>query len=172
MRPAAVLACLATLAFAVPAVTSAGQAAAGRPPAVRSALAAGVLKQLNAVRVSHGLAPLVLNAQLSAAAIQHSKEMLTRGYFAHESSDGSSPTKRIKKYYRSGTVGENLIWSIPDVSAERAVAQWIGNAGHRDVILDRRWREIGIGALHASRAPGKFSGLPTTVITTDFGAPR
>src|SRR6266511_4678793 len=86
MRRCAVLACLIALT-AVPVANPATE----RPPTVRAALAAGVLTKLNAIRVSHGLVPLVLNAQLSAAATQHSTEMLARGYFAHESRDGTSP---------------------------------------------------------------------------------
>ncbi len=152
---------------AVPAANPATE----RPPTVRAALAAGVLAKLNAIRVSHGLVPVVLNAQLSAAATQHSTEMLVRGYFAHESRDGTSPLKRIKTYYK-GVAGENIVWSMPDLGAARALALWMGNAPHRDVILDPRWREIGIGALHSARAPGKFRGHAVTVITTDFGAPR
>jgi uncharacterized protein YkwD len=151
-------------------VSPAGEARPSKPPAVRSAVAAGVLTKLNAIRVSHNLAPLVLNAQLTAAATQHSKEMLAHGYFDHASLDGTPPLTRIKKYYRKGQVGENLVWFVPDVSAAQAVNKWMSNALHRDVILDPRWRAIGISALHAAKAPGKYRGLPVTVITTDFGA--
>ena len=35
------------------------------------------------------------------------------------------------------------------------------------VLTKLRWRVIGIGAVHSARAPGKYGGLPTTVITTD-----
>ncbi len=166
MRRCAVLACLIALT-AVPVANPATE----RPPTVRAALAAGVLTKLNAIRVSHGLVPLVLNAQLSAAATQHSTEMLVRGYFAHGSRDGTSPQKRIKRYYK-GIVGENLLWAAPDVGAARALVLWMATPGHRAAILDPRWREIGIGALHATRAPGKFRGHAVTVITTDFGARR
>jgi uncharacterized protein YkwD len=139
---------------------------------VRPALAAGVLTKLNAIRVSHGLVPLVVDTQLTAAALEHSKEMLARGYFSHDSFDGSSYDKRIKRYYRKGKVGENLVWSAPNLGAARALVLWMGNAGHRDAILDPRWRVIGIGAVHSARAPAKYGGRATTVITTDFGTRR
>jgi uncharacterized protein YkwD len=153
-------------------VEPAGAATVRAPDAVRPALAAGVLTKLNAIRVSHGLVPLVVDLQLSAAALQHSKEMLAHGYFSHDSFDGSSYAKRIKRYYRKGKVGENLLWSAPDLGAARALVLWMGTAEHRAAILDPRWRVIGIGAVHSTRAPGKYGGRATTVITTDFGARR
>jgi uncharacterized protein YkwD len=153
-------------------VQAAGAATARPQDSVRPALAAGVLTKLNAIRVSHGLVPLVVDKQLTAAALAHSKEMLVRGYFSHDSYDGSSYAKRITRHYRKGKVGENLVWSVPDLGAARALVLWMGNAGHRDAILDPRWRVIGIGAVHSARAPGKYAGRPTTVITTDFGTRR
>jgi uncharacterized protein YkwD len=163
------LLCLVALAAAISSVQTAGGATT-RPPQNVPKLATGVLKQLNAIRASNKLVPLVLNAQLSAAALQHSKEMLARGYFSHDSFDGSSFQKRVKHYYRKRIIGENLVWSTPNLGAARALALWMGNAEHRAAILDPRWREIGIGAVHSAAAPGKFNRLPTTVVTTDFGA--
>src|SRR5207248_8516185 len=53
-------------------------------------LQTGVLAQLNKIRRAHGLVPLKLNRELSAAAAQHTDEMLADGYFAHDSADGSA----------------------------------------------------------------------------------
>ena len=154
-------------------LVSPAAATTARPAdSVRPALAAGVLTKLNAIRVSHKLVPLVVDKQLTAAALAHSKEMLARGYFSHDSYDGSSYAKRITRYYRKGKVGENLLWSAPDVGAARALVLWMATPEHKAAILDPRWRVIGIGAVHAARAPGKFGGRPTTVITTDFGSRR
>jgi len=166
------LLCLVALAATMPFVQPASGSTARPPQTVRSALAAGVLARLNAIRVSHRLVPLVLNGQLTAAATQHSKEMLVRGYFSHDSFDGSSYQKRIKRYYRKGMVGENLLWSSPDVGAARALTLWMATAEHRAAILDPRWRAIGIGAVHSASAPGKYRGRAVTVITTDFRARR
>jgi uncharacterized protein YkwD len=172
VRGVARLLCLAALAAALPFVQPAVGSTAQPPQSVRTALAAGVLKKLNAIRVSHGLVPLVVNAQLTSAALQHSKEMIVRGYFSHDSFDGSSYQKRITSFYRKGKVGENLLWSAPDVGAARALVLWMGTPEHKAAILDPRWRAIGIGAVHSSAAPGKYRGRAVTVITTDFGVRR
>src|SRR5258706_9216418 len=84
------------------------------------ALQTGILAQMNALRASHHLKPLVLSTSLSSAAVVHDKEMAARGYFAHDSSNGGAFWKRIQHYYRNPgynywAVGENLLWASPDV---------------------------------------------------------
>ena len=142
-----------------------------------TALESGVLAQLNHIRAQHGLKPLRINARLTAAATQHSREMGTAGYFEHESRDGTAFWKRVGRYYGSGgygywSVGENLLWSSPDVAPKGALELWMNSPEHRANILTARWREIGISAVHVDSAPGTFQGLGVTVITTDFGTRR
>jgi uncharacterized protein YkwD len=140
-----------------------------------AALDAGVLGRLNAIRVAHGLRPLRLSPSLSAAAAFHSRELASEGYFSHDSADGTVFWKRIERWYApapSGTwtVGENLLWSSPDVDASAALAAWMGSPEHRANILDGSWREIGIAAVHVDRAGGVYHDRPVTIITTDFGS--
>jgi uncharacterized protein YkwD len=148
-----------------------------RRASAMSTLQSGVLADLNAIRRAHGLVPLRLSSSLSAAARQHSVEMATRGYFSHDSANGSSFDKRIARYYPvSGThywsVGENLLWSSPDVDAANAMNMWMNSPDHRANILSARWRQIGISAVHVDAGPGVFGNAPVTVITTDFGVRR
>jgi uncharacterized protein YkwD len=83
----------------------------------------------------------------------------------------------VQHYYGSTSygywsVGENLLWSSPDVDPQRALELWMASPEHRANILTARWREIGISALHVDSAPGTYAGLGVTVITTDFGVRR
>ena len=137
------------------------------------ALDTGVLVQLNAIRTAHGLVPLKLNAALTTAAEGHSVQMLADGYFAHESADGAPFWKRLAVYsgssHGSWSVGENLLWSSPDVGAVHALRLWMASPEHRHNILTAGWRDIGIAAIHADSAPGTYGGRAVTVITTDFG---
>jgi uncharacterized protein YkwD len=101
--------------------------------------------------------------------------MERRGYFGHSSADGTAFWKRIQRYYRSSgysswSVGENLLWASPSVSAARALKMWIASPEHLKNLLTTQWRQIGISAVHVANAPGVFHGLPVTIITTDFGA--
>ena len=84
------------------------------------------------------------------------------GYFEHESFNGGSFWKRIERYYpvRRGywSVGENIFWESPDTTGSSAVHEWMTSAPHRQNILAREWREIGIAAAHFDSAPGAFGG--------------
>jgi uncharacterized protein YkwD len=139
-----------------------------------SSLESGVLSQLNKIRVQHGLQPVKISARLTASAAQHSQEMGADGYFQHNSHDGTAFWKRIGRWYASNgygywSVGENLLWSSPQVDPVDALQLWMDSPEHRANILTARWREIGISAVHVASAPGTFKGLEVTIITTDFG---
>jgi uncharacterized protein YkwD len=158
-------------------VASPAGASSQRPATSLSTLEQGVLADINALRKEHGLAPLRLSANLSAAARQHSSEMAARGYFSHSSANGSSFDRRIARYYSmSGShywsVGENLLWSSPDVDAGGALDMWWNSPEHRKNMLTARWREIGLSAVHVTSAPGAYGGREVTIVTTDFGVRR
>jgi uncharacterized protein YkwD len=142
-----------------------------------SSLESGVLAGLNKIRVQHGLQPVKISARLTASAAQHSKEMGADGYFAHNSHDGTDFWKRIDRFYGQGgygywSVGENLLWSSPNVDPAGAMQLWMNSPEHRANILSARWREIGVSAVHFAAAPGTYKGLEVTIITTDFGVRR
>jgi uncharacterized protein YkwD len=152
-------------------------ASSQRPATSLSSLEQGVLSDINTLRKEHGLAPLRLSASLSSAARQHSSEMAARGYFSHDSANGSSFDRRIARYYPMGgnhfwSVGENLLWSSPDVDAGAALSMWWNSAEHRKNMLTARWREIGLSAVHVAAAPGTYGGREVTIVTTDFGVRR
>jgi uncharacterized protein YkwD len=157
-------------AFAAP-VGSSGKASTH---VALTSLESGVLDQLNKIRVQHGLVPVKISARLTAAADQHSQEMGADGYFEHTSHDGTAFWKRIGHWYGSTgygywSVGENLLWSSPDVDPAHALELWMNSPEHRANILAARWREIGVSAVHVQAAPGTYRGLDVTIITTDFG---
>lgn len=134
-----------------------------------------VLAAVNAFRVAHGLATVTEAGGLDRSARQHSLEMGKDGYFAHPSHDGTSFWKRIEHYYPVGhyahwAVGENLLWSSPTVTAANAMKLWIASPPHLKNLLDPRWRQMGVSAVHVVHAPGYFHGRTVTIVTTDFGA--
>jgi uncharacterized protein YkwD len=152
----------------------AAQSSKARDRAALSSLESRVLSDLNRIRAQHGLHPVKINARLTAAAAQHSKEMGASGYFEHNSHDGTLFWKRINRWYgKRGygywSVGENLLWSSPEIDPAGALKLWMNSPEHRANILAARWREIGISALHFAAAPGTYQGAEVTIITTDFG---
>lgn len=172
IRALAVVFVLAALAGAVAPAPAVSARAHART--TLSSLELGVLRDLNAIRTQNGLVPVRLSAALTASSAQHSREMAADGYFEHASADGTVFWKRIERWYGSSgfgfwSVGENLLWSSPDVSAAGALSLWMHSPEHRANILNPRWREIGVSAVHVASAPGTYHGLPVTIITTDFG---
>jgi uncharacterized protein YkwD len=168
------LVALALTAFSLCIAASPAGATANRPATAMSTLEQGVLADINSLRAQHGLAPLRISSRLAAAARQHSAEMAARGYFSHDSANGSSFDKRIARYYPMGgshywSVGENLLWSSPDVDAGGALTMWWNSPEHRKNMLSPRWREIGLSAVHVMTAPGTYGGREVTIVTTDFG---
>ena len=162
---------------ACPTVVSSAGASPARATSSMQTLEAALLAQINGLRTSHHLVALRLSIKLRAAARQHSAEMATRGYFSHSSADGSHFDRRIARYYPMGSrrywsVGENLLWSSPDVDAPRALQMWLNSPEHRANLLTARWREIGIAAVHSASAPGSYGGREVTIVTTDFGVRR
>ncbi len=142
-----------------------------------SALEAAVLANVNQVRTSHGLRPLKLSTRLSDAADQQSGAMGSKGFFSHNSPDGTAFWKRIRRYYsdrnyRYWSVGENLLWSSPDLQASQALDMWMKSPEHRANLLSKTWREIGLSAIHVEAARGAFEGLDVTIVTADFGVRR
>jgi uncharacterized protein YkwD len=160
---------------AAPATRATNTAAAGRVQL--SAMESSLLAQINLVRGRYGLKPFRLSPGLTAAATQHSQSMAQKGYFSHDSANGGSFWKRIASFYgyrgyRDWSVGENILWSSPDVSAPGALRMWMESAEHRANLLNRRWREIGLAAVHAANGPGVYGGDEVTVVTADFGSRR
>ena len=137
-------------------------------------LDAAVLRDLNRIRAQRALPLLHENPALERAAASHSREMSVRGYFEHRSANGTLFWRRIGRWYPTHahgvwSVGENLLWASPTTDAQNALRLWMASPDHRRNILDPRWREVGVAAIHVSAAPGVYGRRPTTIITTDFG---
>ena len=172
MRSLAALAVALASAFALAAPASPGDSAKLER---RVALEGTVVREVNRVRVVHGLAPLRVSRGLRAAARGHCRSMLEQGFFGHDSVDGTVFSERIRRHYPSSgwhlwSVGEALHASEGhEVDARAIVAAWLDSPPHRQIILSRTWRETGIGALYAPTAPNEFAGAATVVVTADFG---
>jgi uncharacterized protein YkwD len=126
-------------------------------------LLAEVVELTNAERVRHRLRPLTVDGRLAAAAQAHSTDMVRRGFFAHESPDGSQVWDRaVAAGYAYRKVAENI--AAGQRTANEVVQGWMGSPGHRANILDGDLTQIGVG-----RADGGSYGVYWTQV---FGAPR
>jgi uncharacterized protein YkwD len=133
-----------------------------------------VVRELNRVRASRGLKPLRQANGLSTAAVSHSRSMVLRGFFAHTSLDGTQFHDRVRRHYTSRgwaswSVGETLLANTGATDARTVVTAWLQSPPHREIVLTPGWRDVGVGVLYRSSAPGTFAGAETLVVTADFG---
>jgi uncharacterized protein YkwD len=151
---------------------SCGSASAQPGEVSKAAMASSTICLLNAERSQRGLRPLKVNRRLARAAAGHAGDMVRREYFSHDSLSGASFVDRIRRTgYLSGPhawfVGENLAWGSGDRSSPSAVVHgWMKSPGHRANILQRRFRQIGLGLVMG--APDG-SPAPSATYATDFG---
>jgi uncharacterized protein YkwD len=173
--PGTVRLCLAVLAVSAGGILAASATATTRSETSLRGLNHNVLAAVNTFRSEHHLGRLRESRALDRSARAHSLEMGKDGYFAHPSADGTAFWRRIQRYYvarnySTWTVGENLLWASPTVSAGGAMKMWIASPEHLANLLSSTWREIGVSAVRAVDAPGVFGGRTVVIVTTDFGS--
>jgi len=128
----------------------------------------------NQIRAERGLPTLRTNKRLRKAAVGHSRDMVANDYFEHTTPSGATMVDRILRAHyvradRGWSLGENLAWGTGSYATPRgAVDAWMNSEGHRENILRRAYREVGIGIV---------VGVPSTdgigaTYTLDFGVRR
>ena len=101
-----------------------------------------MLDAVNALRASAGSGPLVLNAELTAAAATHSRDMSVQNRPWHFGSDGSSPLDRARRVgYQNVFLGEAISETYENEMA--TLSAWMENPDTRWVILDGNANEMG-----------------------------
>ena len=119
----------------------------------------------NRERVDRGLRKLCVHPKLQKIARNHSKDMVERDYFSHKTKgSGLTPEQRAKKVgYDYRYFGENIGYGD---TPGAVFDNWMKSPDHRANILNKRYREVGVGAATGDFKP---AGRATTVYTVDFG---
>jgi uncharacterized protein YkwD len=130
---------------------------------------------VNRERTARGESALHGDNELQKAAQVHSADMAAGDYFEHNGRRGDTPLSRMREsgYIFSShigyQVGENIAWATLWMASPREIViGWMKSPGHRANILDRSFRDTGIGvAPHplASLARGQAGAI----YTQDFG---
>jgi uncharacterized protein YkwD len=108
------------------------------------------LEKTNATRAANGVAPVTLDYDLSVVATMRTFELTYGNTLSHTRPDGQRFYTILKEYgfkagYLNGTkhYGENMAyWQNTDASAYTAL---ISSSGHKQNILDSRWKKMGVG---------------------------
>lgn len=101
-----------------------------------------MLDSVNALRQAAGAQTVQLNAELTAAAATHSRDMSVQNRPWHFGSDGSSPLDRVARAGYAGTLlGENI--SETYENEQQTLTAWLEKPATRAVILDPKARNMG-----------------------------
>jgi uncharacterized protein YkwD len=101
-----------------------------------------ILQSTNQQRKKVGLRPLVINEKLMNVARSHSAAMAKAGKMSHNL-HGQDLVSRVKKSgYGYVAIGENIGQSA---SGRDMVKMWMNSYHHKQNILNREFRSIGIG---------------------------
>ncbi len=102
-----------------------------------------MLDAVNVMRQNVGAMPLRINAELTAAAATHARDMSVQNRPWHFGSDGSSPLDRVARVgYQGVFLGEVI--SETYESELTTLSAWVDDADTRFVILDPNAQDVGI----------------------------
>ncbi len=122
-----------------------------------------LVRLTNEKRKEAGVAPLILNQELSSAAKAKASYMFEKNFWAHVAPDGTTPWYFIKDAgYQYQYAGENLARgfnSAPDV-----VDAWMASPSHRENLLSPNYKDIGFAV-----AQGSLTGSETILVVQEFG---
>lgn len=122
-----------------------------------------VVELTNKEREGAGLPVLEFNQTLSDSAKKKALDMFEKDYWAHNAPDGTQPWKFFSDAgYEYRYAGENLARDFSN--AEDALKAWMESPTHKENLLSKRYREIGIAVVD-----GELKGVETTLIVQHFG---
>lgn len=126
----------------------------------------GVFNETNRNRQAESLQVLSYNYQLELAAQKKLEDMFSNNYFAHISAIGEGPSDlAMWANYEYILVGENLALGN-FVDDQELVEAWMDSPGHRENIMSKSYRDIGIAV-----GKGLFDGKMTWLAVQEFGVP-
>jgi len=122
-----------------------------------------ILELTNYSRSTYGLDQLNENTLLDQAAQAKASDMVANQYFAHVSPQGKTPWDFIAAQgYNYMVAGENL--AINFYSSEGVSQAWMNSPEHKANILNKDFRDIGIGI-----AEGEYQGVKAIWVVQMFG---
>jgi uncharacterized protein YkwD len=129
---------------------------------------------INEERSANGLGALAPNGSLGRAGEHHARAMNSRNFFGHEP-DGSPASRARQRGYMAGAswwmVGETLAWGRgSNGTPAAALSAMMASPMHRGVILDGRWRDLGVGV--AMGVPVRERARNAAIYSVEFGVRR
>ena len=101
-----------------------------------------MLDGINVLRQARGVPPFEMNAQLTAAAATHARDMAIQNRPWHFGSDGSSPLVRVQRVGYPGKLAAELISETYENENE-TLAAWMEQPDTRELLLDADADDMG-----------------------------
>ncbi len=110
-------------------------------------IARQVHRNVNMVRQTAHIPPLIWNDALAGEAARHARRMASKLFFAHEDAVRGNLVDRLA---RSGIVWRRCAENLYEERgigepAKNAVTAWLQSSGHRKNMLDSKLTETGVG---------------------------
>jgi uncharacterized protein YkwD len=120
---------------------------------------------VNQVRAREGLIPLRRDASVDRVARAHSRDMVARGYFAHETPEGLTPPDRLARGGVTGIslAGENVGLTNRGDPNREIVTGWLASPVHRQNLLAPMFNVTGVGVARAADGTFFYTQLYVTV---------
>lgn len=123
-----------------------------------------VASLVNAERARASLPPLKVAEKLNVTARWHAMDMAVGNYFDHTDRQGRSVGQRLSSMgYRFNYCGQNI--AAGQRTPEEVVSAWMNSPPHRENILRREFREMGLA--YVENPNSKY----TRYWVQDFGTP-
>lgn len=123
-----------------------------------------IVAQTNEERAKSGLSPVAVNEKLNQAAALKAQNMFAENYWAHFAPSGKDPWGFIlSSGYKFSYAGENLARNF--YNSEDVVRAWMNSPTHKDNIVNKNYREIGVAVVD-----GVLLGQKTTLVVQMFGS--
>lgn len=130
---------------------------------------------IDRIRGAAHLRPLRPSPSLQRVAAGQSAEMVLGDYFGDQNRSGQTPLQRIvatgyRRHASAISTAQNIGWATGVQATPTGIVEaWMRSPPHRQIILTREFRDLGVGA--APAAPATLAaGQPGATYTVEFGA--
>ena len=131
---------------------------------------AAVIRAINAQRAANGLPALRRDRSLTTLARAHSAHMVAHERFSHGAFGRRIAHTAWAHRRAHWAAGETLAWGTGALGTpDGVVAAWMQSPHHRRILLNRRYRVIGVGAVNGVPVGGA-RGQHGRTYTADFGS--
>ena len=136
---------------------------------------AAVICLHNEERAKADVAMLRSDSRLTAAAQGHAEDMVTNGYFSHDTPTGVNPFDRMR---RTGYIARGFVWNASETiawaSGSRAtprsvVTAWLYSTSQRLTLLAPDFRDIGVGIALGAPVERASDAVPAVTYTVNYG---